>query len=305
MLSVGDAAARLGVSPSTLRMWGTRYGLLASETSVGGHRRYTEDDLARLERVHAAIIAGADPAAAALSVQTEAATAPRHGPGGPGGTGLAVPGAGRTARGLARAAYRLDEMGVEDLVVEDLHTNGTISTWEHVVRPVLIAAGTYWQRTGKGIEVEHLLSQAVTNAFVRHVVDLGERARVDPVLLASGPHEEHTLALHAVRSGLAERDVPARLLGPRTPMSALATAARRTRAPGVLVWLSAPDPVAAQELSLVTAAHRRLTVHLGGPGWESIDPGPARICADLSEAVQRLQDAWRADTTREGHAAGA
>lgn len=295
MLSVGDAAARLGVSPSTLRMWGTRYGLLASATSVGGHRRYTEDDVARLERVHAAIIAGADPAAAAQGVQPETPVVlPRHGPGGPGGTGLAVPGAGRKARGLARAAYRLDEMGVEDVVVEELRANGTISTWEHVVRPVLIAAGTYWERTGEGIEVEHLLTQAVTSAFVRHIAELGERARVDPVLLAGGPRDEHTLALHAVRAGLAERDVPARLLGPRTPMTALTVAARRTRAPGVLVWLSAPDPVAAQELSLVGAAHRRVTVYLGGPGWQNVETGSAHVCADLTQAVDGLERVWLA-----------
>ena len=33
LLSVGEVAARLGVSPSTVRMWGERYGLVASTRS--------------------------------------------------------------------------------------------------------------------------------------------------------------------------------------------------------------------------------------------------------------------------------
>jgi len=115
-----------------------------------------------------------------------------------------VPGAGRAARGLARAAFRLDEMGVEDTVVEALRLQGTLVTWDTIVRPVLIASGDYWQRTGEGIDIEHLLTQAVTTALVRHVAEQTEVARVDPVLLASGPREEHTLALYAVRSALAE-----------------------------------------------------------------------------------------------------
>ncbi len=294
-LSVGEVAARLGVAPSTVRMWGQRYGLTASGHSPGGHRRYTSHDVERLQRMHAAVIGGTSPAEAAATVLAGphlVVPPARRGAGGPGGSVLAVPGASREARGLARAAYRLDEMGVEDAVVEALRTRGTLPVWEDLVRPVLVASGDYWARTGEGVEIEHLLTQAVTTAFVRHVAGLGELARADPVLLAGGPHEEHTLALHAVRAGLAERDVPARLLGPRTPMSALATATRRTRAAGVLVWLSLPDQYAADGLGEVAAAHRRVVVLLGGPGWAELDAGTATRCGDLAEAVSGLEDAW-------------
>ncbi len=65
LLSVGEVAARLGVSPSAVRMWGTRYGLVASARSEGGHRRYTPEDVALLSAVHEAVLSGTDPAAAA------------------------------------------------------------------------------------------------------------------------------------------------------------------------------------------------------------------------------------------------
>lgn len=296
LLSVGEVAARLGVAPSTVRMWGQRYGLMSSSRSTGGHRRYTEADVEQLQRMHQAVIAGVSPATAAGQVtgSTPPAAARR---GGPGGAVLAVPGAGREARGLARAAARLDEMGVEDTVLDLLRDRGTLTAWNDILRPVLVAAGEHWQRTGTGIEIEHMLTQAVTTAFVRHVSDLPDFARDNPVLLAGGPQEEHVLALHAARAALAERGVPSRLLGPRTPMTALAAAARRTRASGVLVWLSLGDPEAAQSIGAVVSAHRHLVVLVGGAGWQGLPTGTATECTSLDDAVGRLEQSW---TSRAG-----
>jgi excisionase family DNA binding protein len=286
LLSVGEVAARLGVSPSTVRMWGTRYGLTASARSAGGHRRYTEEDLQRFEAVHDAVRAGEDPSAAAGVDR-----AGRRG--GPGGAVLAVPGAGREARGLARAAVRLDEVRAEDAVLTALRERGTLTAWDEVVRPVLVAAGSNWAATGSGVEVEHLLTQAVGAAFVRYAAVLPEPAAERPVLLAGGPQEEHVLPLHALRAVLAERGVPARLLGPRTPAAALAAAARRTRAAAVLVWLSRPDDDPAGLVGAVGAAHRRVRVLVGGPGWEGVAAAGATACGSLAEAADRAEAAWR------------
>ena len=291
-LSIGEVAGSLGVAPSTLRMWGRRYGLTASAHTAGGHRRYTAEDVDGLRRMHAAVIAGANPAEAAAAV-----TAPgpvgraEAAPGGPGGAVLAVPGAGRQARGLARAASRLDEAGATAAVLDGLRARGTLRTWDEMLRPVLVAAGLHWERTGTGIEIEHLLTQAVTAAFARHLAGLPEVAQDDPVILSGGPEEDHVLALHAARSALAERAVPARFLGPRTPMSVIAAAARRTRTPGVLIWLTFPDPRADEGLVAVRAAHRRLVLLVGGPGW--VGPvAPATACSSLDDAVTLLERSW-------------
>jgi hypothetical protein len=296
LLSVGEVAARMGVSPSAVRMWGTRYGLVASARSDGGHRRYTAEDLALLQAVHEAVLSGTDPAAAAAAVRgietAEDAPAPARRRAGAGGTGLAVPGAGREARGLARAAARLDEMRAEDAVLAALRERGTLGAWDDVVRPVLIAAGAHWAATGSGIEIEHLLTQAVTTALIRHTAALPEPPPERPVLLAGGPQEEHVLPLHAARAALAEHGVPSRLLGPRTPMAALATAARRTRSAAVLVWLSRPDGAAVDGLRDVAAAHRRVRVLVGGPGWDDVPRDLATAPADLAEAVAVLGRAW-------------
>lgn len=52
-LTVGAVAARLGVAASTLRTWDRRYGLGPTDRSAGRHRRYSPDDLARLETMRA------------------------------------------------------------------------------------------------------------------------------------------------------------------------------------------------------------------------------------------------------------
>jgi hypothetical protein len=243
--------------------------------------------------MHEAVLSGQAPAAAAaaaLGVPVRAAARPR--PGGPGGSVLALPRAGAAARGLARAASRLDEMAVEDAVVEAMRQQGALAAWDEIVRPVLVAAGEHWQRTGDGIEIEHLLTQAVVTACVRYASSLPEPARERPVLLAGGPSEEHVLPLYALRAALAERGVPARLLGPRTPMAALANAARRIRAAGALVWLSRPDPDAAPGLGDVRAAHRRMVVLVGGPGWADVDVSPALVCSSAHEAVDVFATSW-------------
>jgi DNA-binding transcriptional MerR regulator len=51
LLKVRDAAARLSVSPSTLRAWERRFGYPQPARSPGGHRLYREDDVAALRDV--------------------------------------------------------------------------------------------------------------------------------------------------------------------------------------------------------------------------------------------------------------
>ncbi|MEO5832912.1 MAG: MerR family transcriptional regulator [Nakamurella sp.] len=294
-MSVGEVAGRLGVAPSTVRMWGSRYGLTASARSAGGHRRYTVEDVDRLLRMQHAVVSGTDPAAAAADVLADGAPAPSRGRrGGPGGAVLAVPGAGREVRGLARAASRLDEATATEAVLRSLKDNGTVATWNLLLRPVLVAAGEHWHRTGSGIDVEHLLTQAVTTAFVQYLASLPEFAQAAPVVVAGGPLEDHVLALHAVRAGLAERGVPVRFLGPRTPMSALISTARLIRAPAVLIWMSVQNASAADHLAAVRAAHRRLVLLVGGPGWTGLDTGPATVCTSLEESINLLEVAWTA-----------
>lgn len=64
-LPVSAVARRLGVAPATLRTWARRYGIGPSGHTVGRHRRYAPEDIARLEVMQRALLRGATPAEAA------------------------------------------------------------------------------------------------------------------------------------------------------------------------------------------------------------------------------------------------
>src|SRR5580700_3891388 len=94
--SVGAVARRLGVAPSTLRTWNRRYGIGARELSPGRHRRYTAEDITRLEHMQKLILRGAAPADAARAALT---TPVPSGPAQAGADGAAVAGAADAAAG--------------------------------------------------------------------------------------------------------------------------------------------------------------------------------------------------------------
>ncbi|HZE04445.1 MAG TPA: DICT sensory domain-containing protein, partial [Solirubrobacteraceae bacterium] len=50
-LSIGDVAAQTGVGESTLRMWEARYSFPTPRRLPSGHRRYSVQDLARIQAV--------------------------------------------------------------------------------------------------------------------------------------------------------------------------------------------------------------------------------------------------------------
>ena len=314
LLTVGMVAARLGVAPETVRSWERRYGLAPGGRSPGGHRRYTETDCGRLVLMQRLVGEGATPARAAARVlatpvdaievsaaswarEPARAVAPAPGvrrrPGGPGGRSLAVPGASPEVRGLARAASRLDAEVLVDLLTDLLVERGAVATWDDVLCPVLVAAGLRWQRTGEGVDVEHVLSEATTEALRAHRARLLRPVPGRPVLLACAPEETHVLPLHVAAVALAERRVPVRLLGPRVPPIALASAARRTGASAVFVWRQRVEGPAADLAGLPRSRPPVLAV-VGGPGWRPGETPPgARLAVDLRSAVTLLQAAPR------------
>lgn len=293
---VGVAAAQLGVTPSTLRSWGTRYGLVPSLRTAGGHRRYSAADLALLGSVQAQVRAGTAPAAAAAAVTGRdqapgEATARRRGAG-PGGRVLAVPGSDPATRGLARSAGQLDLDGAEDTILRSLRERGVVRSWDEMLRPVLVAAGRRWADTGEGIEVEHLVSEAALGALRRRRAELPRPAGGRPVLLAAAPDDQHTLTLHALALGLAEHGRPAQVLGAQVPVATLATVARRTRPPAVFVSCTVPGAVDPATLAAALPRTRPATpVVVGGAGWPTELVPALRRAPGLGEALDLLTGA--------------
>jgi methanogenic corrinoid protein MtbC1 len=120
--SVGAVARRLGVAPSTLRTWNRRYGIGARELSPGRHRRYTAEDIIRLEHMQRLILRGAAPAdAARAAIMAPVALFPA-----PAGTrdAEAVPVPGGAAPGGAEAGREAARPGAAGRAAEDRDPGG-------------------------------------------------------------------------------------------------------------------------------------------------------------------------------------
>jgi hypothetical protein len=296
VLSAGAVARRLGVAVTTLRTWHQRYGLGPSQHIPGHHRRYTAEDLARLEIMRQLTAEGVSPAEAARWARR----APDVPEGEPAwqrrrraaaartGVGLAVPG-GRTgpvARGLLRAAMRLDPVGIRETVERVIAADGVVGAWEGVLSPVLAGIGERHAATGAYIEVEHLLSRGLSEVFAA-VGRPPDTAGPSRILLSCADEEQHTLPLEALSAALAEVGVGTRLLGARVPLPALLEAVDRTGPAAVVVWShsrATGDPV--QLVGLLARPRRPLLVLAAGPGWLA-DTMPAGVVRpnSLGEAV--------------------
>lgn len=279
--SAGAVARRLGVAVTTLRTWHQRYGMGPSLHEPGHHRRYTEQDIERLEVMQRLIVEGVAPNEAARWALQDPAPPPVAPV--PGGSDVVA-----QARGLHRAALRLDAPAVRHRVAAAVHDLGVVVAWDEVLRPVLSAVGDRHAITGALVEVEHLLSGCVSAVF-------GAVPRPSPtipaqILLACADEEQHSLPLEAVGAALAAAGVPTRMLGARVPPSALATAVRRTGPAAVLVWSQLPMTGDPGQLEAVLAAPRRpLLIAAAGPGWNTAAlPAGVAKPATLTEALTML-----------------
>ncbi|MEV4753721.1 MerR family transcriptional regulator [Micromonospora sp. NPDC049559] len=307
-LSAGAVARRLGIAVTTLRTWHQRYGLGPSQHTPGHHRRYTPQDLDRLEVMRRLTAEGVTPAEAARWARRppdppvpEQATAHRQQPGtrrAGGGFAIPVGRAGPAARGLARAAMRLDAAAMRDALDRAILADGVVATWNGLVRPVLTGIGERHAATGALVEVEHLVSRCVSEALA----GAARRAVLGPgparILLACADEEQHSLPLEALAAALAEVGVGCRLLGARVPAAALLGAVHRTGPAAVAVWSHAPATADPGPLAALLASRRRpLLVLAAGPGWHPpalppgvLRPGTLEEALALAVAVRRSLD---------------
>ena len=325
------AARRVGVAPSTLRTWDRRYGIGPTDHTPGRHRRYSPDDLARLDLMRRALLQGATPADAATHAlaalpplhpgaapSPQAVTGPQLGaeardiPAGAelgqrqsettgdadglrprtGGAALRLPGAGWRARALARAALALDADTVRGLLTQSIAVTGAQATWDDVIRPVLAAVAQRWAETGAGIEIEHLLSECVTGVFSAVTATAAPPRTVRPVLLAGMAGDQHRLPLIVLATTLTQRGVSCRSLGADLPPTALATAIRRTAPAAVLLWSQLSSTANPQVLRSLPRTRPGYRGFVAGPGWAEVElPSQVRRLESLEEATDALSAA--------------
>src|SRR5690242_20771429 len=107
-------------------------------------------------------VAPAEAAAWALSANRTVAT-PQNRDGG--GQAIPLGHATPAARGLARAAMRLDAAVMRTILEDQVAERGVIAAWDDVAVPVLVGIGERYQATKRFVEVEHLISRTVSEVL--------------------------------------------------------------------------------------------------------------------------------------------
>ncbi|CAB4574098.1 MAG: MerR family transcriptional regulator [Actinobacteria bacterium] len=282
LLSVAAVARRIGVAPATLRTWARRYGIGPTEHEAGSHRKYCPSDLAKLTIMRRLISAGVAPADAAEQAKThegevvieELTSLCRE--------------CDETIDAIFNASEALDSLFVETMLRNEISENGIISAWQEVFVPVLIQVGAAWEKSGKGIEVEHMLTEILKRVLRESTSEIVAPVNTRPVLLASVGEELHSLALHALAAALAERGIETHFLGARTPVEAISSMVSRFAPPAVFLWAQLPvngDPKFVTGIPAVRPAPR---VIIGGPGWNPDKCQDAHFVGSLTLAVDEI-----------------
>ena len=270
---VGAVSTQLDIARPTLRTWDRRYGLGPSLRTAGGHRRYTETDVARVQLMNKLLDSGVAAAQAAHIARTTDEASLRDGsaPVAPARPNLTNR---RRASGhvasLVRATLALEPDELSRSFSVQLQRRGAVEAWDHVFVPFLVEIGELWAAGELGVECEHLASAMLT-AELRAFSALHRSRRPTParVVLACAEEEQHALPVYALEAALAEHKIPSIVFGSRLPATALARAITTRQPSVVFLWASLPQTTLMQ--APWRAGQRGSSrVVLGGPGWDGV-----------------------------------
>ncbi|WP_267901769.1 MerR family transcriptional regulator [Kribbella jiaozuonensis] len=278
VFAVGRVAALLGIPAVTLRSWERRYQVGPAQRSPGQHRRYTRADVERLQRMRNLIAAGTPAREAALLSATA----------GGADDDVAEVWTELEARSLVELASTARLQSLAEELQTCLTQRGLSSAWDQVIRPALRMLEARYVAAGDCIDIELVLTQAVSDAVDRHT-DLLRPPAADaqhPVLLVCCPGERHCLPLKMLRGVLLGLAIPTVFLGPGLPAGA-ATAAIARITPSIVVLWALIRRRESMEFYR-TIAGRGVVMCAAGPGWPHT-PDPVR---SLDGAVKRISGLW-------------
>lgn len=261
-LSIGELVARTGVADGTLRAWERRYGLLQPRRTAGGHRRYSDADVARILHMVGLQRDGLPAGVAAAQVtRRRSASLPEEA-----GTDPARVRAHR--RQLAMAADALDAAAVLDVLSEAAGRASVTPLLDALVVPELRRLGERWRSDARHIAREHVTSTAMRSWLVSRLRDITNPAG-SPTVVACPDGELHDLGAVMAAVTLAEIGWRPVLLGASTPWASAATVIDELRPP--LVMIGAMSRPAALRLLDRWRAPNRAAVVFGGPALTARD----------------------------------
>jgi DNA-binding transcriptional MerR regulator len=209
----------LDIPVPTIRSWERRYGFPAPSRTDGRHRRYTAREIEQLRDLRDLITRG-HPAADAVARLSEASRPDIE---------------DDPTDALLRSAMALDSDGIRSALDATAGRMGVEFVVRDVVFPAMHEIGRRWKTGACGVEQEHLATESVRAWLARQRAMAPPPFRADPIVLACGPKDLHSIGIEAFAVVLSRRGWSCRVLGPMTPAAALVGAVRSIEAVAAVV----------------------------------------------------------------------
>ena len=292
--AIGTAARLAGIPPETLRIWERRYEILAPGRSEGGHRLYSEDDVAILRAVKELVDAGMRIGSVARMEKTEllAAAAQRRP-----ASAVAAPLASTTlVDEVLAAAPTLDASVVGPLLDRPLLISPGAEVVTSIYLPLLARIGDLWHRGLIPVRVEHFVEKLVTSRIHAILQATPQPSSGRLALCACPPDERHEVGLLAAALSLKTQGFDVTVLGADLPVPDLARAAQ-TLAPAVVVLAvtNSLSDGARQALPALDAPPLRdIPLLVGGPQARELTTLLRRPATVVERVSDTAAAAWRA-----------
>lgn len=293
-------ATRTGVTPTTLRAWERRYGVVEPSRSDGGQRLYSDDDVRRLVLLRRLTDQGRaisqvaeldDRELEALDAEDRAARRDVVEPiGAPAGT----PRARASLDRALEAVEALDAAALEAELRRGVVALGAGLFIDELVAPLLTEIGDRWSRGELRPAHEHVATAVVERVLSWMIEPVGPTEARDPVMVVgtlSG--EVHALGALLAGATAALQGWRVTFLGRDLPAVEVALAATRLGARAVGVSVVNPldvDGIPDQLRALLANLDDGVRVVLGGASAEAL----ARQVADVRLRAVRDMPAFRA-----------
>jgi MerR family transcriptional regulator, light-induced transcriptional regulator len=276
---IATVSRTLDIPVPTIRSWERRYGFPSPPRTWGRHRRYTAQEIEQLRQLRDLITRGhpARDAAARLSA------AP------------ARVGDGELLEAMVDGAVHLDSEMIRSALDRSAERLGVEGAIRDVLFPAMHEIGKRWKAGTCNVEQEHLATGSVRAWLARQAAMTPPPFRADPVVLACGPKDLHTIGLEAFAVVLARRGWPCRVLGAITPATALVATVHAVRAVAAVVTAqrSVTRRAAIESLGAVDAVPGVEAFYAGGafvaPSARGDVPG-TYLGEDVVLAAEVLED---------------
>jgi DNA-binding transcriptional MerR regulator/methylmalonyl-CoA mutase cobalamin-binding subunit len=297
---------RTGLSQHLLRVWERRYGAVHPARGEGGHRLYSDADVARLRLLHTVTGAGRSigqvaelttEALARLAAEDEAAR-----PAAPRGAGEPAAAAQGVVADAMTRALALDAPGLDNVLRRAAVRLGVIGFIEQVATPTLRQVGEEWHAGRLTAAQEHLTSSTIRDILVETMRSLTRGNGAAKIVVATPAGDRYAIGAAAAGAAAAAEGWGVTYLGPELPSGDIARAAIATGARAVAMGVVYVDDRARMldELrALRTALPPSIQLLVGGAGAsdladELVGSG-IRVHPGLTTFRDALGDAFRTD----------